>query len=1036
MADFIDPFETSAPQAQGFVDPFDTPEPTPVEEKEDNSAGTLLKDTARLFVSPVVTGLNAIGAGIGEDAAGGSFIEGLQEGAAKDDFLGAKLSMESTPGKWVEEKLGNALTSLREFSGNQAVDMVKQKGVYSVLSKANPMSRLAATLYEEASPAVKTQIEALAYAGGSAGPEILATIFGGGKANKAVEGLKRPALTEADVLASLEEPAVKPTATPETQASTAQGIDPITQGFTPDDFARLNEQTQGLSLEQMASKEPPVVKPDNNLIEFEKVDPATLRNEQSDLPFEDTSKNLDFKNFASPEQGVDFIKTIPTDMTNPNKGMAAQMDLPGINVPIGQSRVGKGQRGSIMLPGRKELTPEQKAKKLNVDEFTEDFIQRHPQYADRPEVAQQVYQRLNNPIENSYSFREAIDNSETLKAIDKGLGAVSTRIGNISQPILHRMVRYEKNLLQNTHAQIGKVDDFVNDLNALPKNTQALMNNLLLNNNSEGISRVAKSLGRPELIEKYSAIRTVLDDIGADLKSIGRVENLRENYFPRIVTDVEGLKKTLGSQLKSSLEVRLDDARKDAIKRGVAFGPLEESAIIDSFMRNRNAGSKPGFTKERKIDDVSPDLEKFYASPTESLHTYIRSAVSEVETARLFGKDAVRDKAGRIDVENSIGTLVGEKLRSGEITGKQAVELEGMLKSRLGPGNRASNAFLQDMKNISNMGLLGNVMSAITQGGDVIASTYLNGLRPTMMAVVQQLAGKSKVSMKDFGLTDHISEEFVSTRSTAKWLNRVFKASAFAKIDEFGKNTVLNGALRNGQRMVKTPSGLKEFSNRWEKRFGDEFPQLVDDLQNGRKTELTDMYLFSTLSKIQPISKIELPQKYLDMPNGRVVYMLKSFMLKQLDLVRNEAYNKIKEGKTREGLYNLSKLTMVLGLGGATTQFIKDYLLSFLDDREVDFEASDIPMNVLKTFGWSEYVANKVSQGKLAEAAGDVVLPPYKMFDILFQDSIKELDGDDDTEPSGRALNFIPVVGKLLYAYSDKGQEALERRIDREENEE
>jgi hypothetical protein len=993
MPEFIDPFDNPKLGADAFVDPFDGEViPDVNQEKVDNSPLTVIKDIGKLFITPAVVGFNALGYGAAGAATGTGILDAAMEGAASDEFLGFKTSADSGAGKYVEEKLGQGLEAVREFSGNQAVDSLKEKGIYSVLNKMNPLSNALSTVYKEASPDVKQEIEAIAFAGGSAAPETILTMFGGGKANSALK--KGKGLTEADVLATIDE------------AEAPVKVEP-----TPDVIEKFNPE---------AIVEEPTVMPENAL-EFEKVDPASLRTNQAELPFNENfdANNIDFTK--------ETIEASPEQVANTMESMAAQFDLPGINMPVGQTGFGKGQRGSVTLPARKELSPEQKAKKLNLEEFTQDFTQRHPQYADRPEVAQQVYQRLNNPVETSFSFKKAIENSDTLKSLDKGLGVVSTRVGNISQPILHRMIRYEKNLLQNTHTQIGKVDDFVTDLNKLDKPTQNLMNSLILNNKTEAIGKLAKSVGKPELIEKYGAVRKTLDDIGADLKSIGRVDSLREDYFPRIVTDLEGLKTTLGSTVKSALEVRLDDARKKAASNGTAFGPLEESAIVDSFMRNRGAGNKPGFTKERKLDDVAPDLEKFYASPTESLHTYIRNAISEVETARLFGKDAIRDANGRVNIEKSIGTMTAEKLRSGEITGKQAIELEGMLKSRLGSGNIGSKGLVQDIKNISNMGLLGNVMSAITQGGDIISSAYLNGFRPTMMALVSQIAGKSKVNMKDFGLIDHISEEFVSTRSTAKALNKVFDASFFSAIDRMGKNTILNGALLNGQRMVRSPKGLKEFANKWEKRFGDEFPQLVDDLQNGRKTELTDMYTFSTLSKIQPITKIELPQKYLDMPNGRIIYMLKSFMIKQMDLFRNEAYNKIKEGKTREGLYNLSKLIMVLGIGNATTQYIKDYLFSQFDDREVEFD-TNIPMNVLKTFGWSEFTADKVKEGKVGEAIGGMVLPPYKMFDILMEDSIKEMDGDEETEASGKALNFIPVVGKLLYAWSEKGQEALERR--------
>jgi hypothetical protein len=1087
MANPFDEFDAVETQAsQG--NPFDAFDGAVEEPKADTSATSILKDVARLFVSPATMGFNAIGTAIGQGMAGGNVTDALIEGAQSDEFLGAKLSMDSEYGKKAEEWLGEKLTTVRNKAGDLGVEALTNKGVRALL-KGFPQSGLVLEAYDMASPEVKTKVEALVYAGTSAAPEIALTLLGGSKANKALSK-KASTLTEDDILKTIEPEAevgrqkemtpiefesglaIDDTPTPKQDATNPfdyeGGVDfygepePKGSRLTPEPEGGLElmpkvgdlglelvDDNLGKGLKELASNlelepiETTAKAIKDNSINFEKVDPNSLKETQQSLNL-DVDDGMEFRTNATPEQGASFIERTLTDMTNPNKGEPAQMDLAGINKPAGQTGFGKSQRGSVSLFSKKELTPEQKAKKLNLAEFTQDFVQRHPQYKNRPEVAQQVYQRLNNPIEASPSISQAVKNSETLKALDYGVGIMSTRVDNINQGVMHRLMRYEKDLLKQTFTKIGKVDTFLDDLNKLPKNTQALMNSLLLNNKTDAIKSLAESTGRKDLVGKYEQVRNVLREVGADLKSIGRIDVLRDDYFPRMVKDVEGLKATLGGTVKDALEVRLNEARTTAMKNGQAFGPIQESQIIDSFLRgNTTLRNKPGFTKERKIDDVAPDLERFYHTPTETLHTYLRNAIQEVETARLFGKDAVRDRNnGRIDVDASIGTLVQNKLRSGEINGKQARELESILRSRMGPGNMTSNPVLQDFKNLANMGLLGNVFSALTQAGDVFASTYLNGFKPTLIALSHMAKGNNKISMKDFGLIDHVSEEFVSSRSTAKALNRVFKLSGFADIDKLGKTTILNSALLRGQNMVKTPKGVAKLKSQWGARFGDEFPQLVKDLQEGKVTELTDMYAFSTLAKVQPITKMELPQMYADLPNGRVIYMLKSFMLKQIDLYRNDAFNKIfKEGKKKEGLSNLARLTMTLGIAGASTEWVKDYLMSFIDGREVqddpkEFLTSDVPMNVLKTFGWSEYTIDKFKTGAVGESLGGIVLPPFAIFDDLTKDSIAEMDGDDETESSQRSLNFIPVVGKLFYQLSEKGQEARERRLERKEDKE
>ena len=408
----------------------------------------------------------------------------------------------------------------------------------------------------------------------------------------------------------------------------------------------------------------------------------------------------------------------------------------------------------------------------------------------------------------------------------------------------------------------------------------------------------------------------------------------------------------------------------------------------------------------------------------------MRNAVSEVETAKFFGRDAIKEEGGKLNIDKSIGELVAREIRDGKISGKQAIELDSILKSRHGPGNQTSNRYLQDMKNISNMGLLGDFVSTISQGQDLFLATYLNGFRATGMAMVDMAAGRSKVNMKDFGLIDHVSEEFVSSRTSAKALQKVFKYSFFTGMDSIGKTVVLNGALKNATNKLASETGEAKFRSKWEPRFGSDYPQLVKDLKAGESTELTDTLAFSQLSKLQPVTKIEMPQKYLDMPNGRVIYMLKSFMLKQFDLARNDIYNELKEGNIKDGMANFARLTLLLGFGGAAADAIRDAMLYGF--KNITFKTSDVADQVLKNFGLNTFVLNKVKAGKLGEALTSMIVPPLTMFDPVFQDMKAELDGDPDTESSHKSWKFIPLVGKTLYSRYGGGKEKELDKRDRQ----
>jgi hypothetical protein len=151
-------------------------------------------------------------------------------------------------------------------------------------------------------------------------------------------------------------------------------------------------------------------------------------------------------------------------------------------------------------------------------------------------------------------------------------------------------------------------------------------------------------------------------------------------------------------------------------------------------------------------------------------------------------------------------------------------------------------------------------------------------------------------------------------------------------------------------------------------------------------------------------------------------------MLKQADVFRRDAYNEIKKGNRAKGIKNLVEFATVLGISGATTSQIQNWLRG----RDSELKGSDIMMNALKTFGLSQYILDHM-RGVSKEAAqerrdaGDtgaratkaepfqtvmgMALPPAKMFDEIVR-------GDPN------ALRYIPIIGpRLLENYKKEHAE-------------
>lgn len=625
-----------------------------------------------------------------------------------------------------------------------------------------------------------------------------------------------------------------------------------------------------------------------------------------------------------------------------------------------------------------------------------------------------------------------------VKHADDILGASSTRILNRSPRIHKAIVSTERKILDRTHQHLTNVDPFLEKLKSLPAEGRGILSRALMTGRGAVIDRILKAFDDPELIAEYKKVRTTLDSIGDKLVNLRRFDLKNIEYFPRVVKDKEGLFNAIGKEEAANIKQILENANADSMrKHGRPLNPMEESAIINKTLFVDKRGAQLDFTKNRGIEEITPELQQFYASPEEALHSYIRDAVQDIESADFFGSHARNVKKGKyehLDVDGSVKAMMAEEIKSGKLSDDDAKVISDLLRARFKEGMRGESDIIRNIKNIGNMGLLGNFLSAGTQLADVGMQVYVQGLMPTLEAVGRQLTGKKILGVKDLGLVDHISEEFAGQLQTTRWLHKVFKYSLFKGVDEFGKNTGINAALAKGRSLANSENGVTRLSKKYGEAFGDDFDTLVSDLKKGKVSELTKDYAFLELSRTQPISRIEMPQAYLKHPNLRSYLWLKSFMMKQIDLVRRDAFNEVKKGdpaSVAKGLKNLAEIGVVMGLAGMTTDKVKKWILG----EDVDFAWTDIPENMLKTFGFSQFKRDEIfgvskaeaerrreegderarsSKAEPVSALAGIIAPPFQVFDQL-------LRGDP------KALRYIvPIVGPHVAKWLKDSQEEEE----------
>jgi hypothetical protein len=324
--------------------------------------------------------------------------------------------------------------------------------------------------------------------------------------------------------------------------------------------------------------------------------------------------------------------------------------------------------------------------------------------------------------------------------------------------------------------------------------------------------------------------------------------------------------------------------------------------------------------------------------------------------------------------------------------------LKKLLNARFNVGERSPDVGIQVTKNLMYAGLLGNPLSALTQLGDLGVAAYMNGLTPTLRAVYKTVTGKADLKVKDFGLVDALAEEFANTGKTAQFMRKSFRWGGFEAMDRFGKSALINSSHHKLSKWAKTPKGRKKLFDKYGDVFEGEYDDLVRDLQNGDITENVRLMIWHELSDVQPISLSELPEAYLNNPNLRIMYMFKTFMLKQLDVVRNTAIKKMRTGKKAEGLADMARYMMLVGTANAGAQYSKD----LASGKEVEPEIHDVATNLLKTFMWSDYLSDQIKERGPVTAIGGQLLPPVDIVDEMILNP-------------GDSYQYLPVAGRVLY---------------------
>ena len=654
--------------------------------------------------------------------------------------------------------------------------------------------------------------------------------------------------------------------------------------------------------------------------------------------------------------------------------------------------------------------------------------------------------------------------AEGWKQTTKAATSIGEGFNYLTQPVISRiramglphvaraLDEHDMNLGTAIQAKQEIAERFSKAFGALDENSQALA--AIHINNGSFRGDILDNFD-DDLIDSFTAVRKMLDDeydemIGAGMK-VGKTENYfpREMDYIRFIEDqgvdsasiLADLSKVVNKKLNLAGRDKLTpkDMNQDMIRKYLSEAEIAKviNQRASKFEAVPSVHSSTSNLKSRTIDTIQSEQMKYYADPRAALHNHINRVTPKIHDRLFFGGKAIDadidDMPGIPDDESLMQAYINDHVarlaNNGDMLPSEMDELAGLLQARFIGSKRRARPWINNTKNVLYAMTLGNPMAAFTQAGDLGAAHYLNVTRGiddligNFVSTIRPEKAGVRFKMKDFGL-DHIPE-LESMGAVRTVLEKSLKYGGFHAMDRLGKETILNSTWKKLRDVVADPrlsraDKFKYFKQRYGQRLGaDEVQKIMDGIESGDPTNHhARLAMYSDLTRVQPVSMSQLPAAYLNHPNARIFFMLKTFTLKQIDLARNEVINEIRLGikagdqrRVGNAALQLAKLAGTIGLANMSV----DYTKRWMTGKETDLPDMMVD-TALRNYGLSTYTIDGIMKGEIAGSVSKVIAPPFS----VIENPMKEAFGIDT---KGRWVDSIPVFGRTARTVKETYEE-------------
>lgn len=246
-------------------------------------------------------------------------------------------------------------------------------------------------------------------------------------------------------------------------------------------------------------------------------------------------------------------------------------------------------------------------------------------------------------------------------------------VKSISPELWTKNRRLEIAKLQKNSQYAKRVKGFFDKAQKL---TPEVFNKLDLALKNRDVETVAGILSENDMTDDFTEVRKVLDELREQMIEVGVEINYLPDYFPRKLRDADGLLDYLRQKYEGKPEYsKIMQVLEEKSKDGRIRSEEDRAQIVNSLFRGYGGTislANIGNAKERSIDLIDAEMNKYYKNSVDALVDYVSGAINLTENKKYFGKEAEDVQILRRRVANRKTTIAEyEKMDAKEAKWKE-----------------------------------------------------------------------------------------------------------------------------------------------------------------------------------------------------------------------------------------------------------------------------------------------------------------------------------------------------------------------------